>query len=218
MSEALVEAAVQRGAKTFFGSDVAAIRRDQRQVTGIETDIGVIEAARVVVAAGVGAEAILKSADVDLPMANRPGVMLTSRPIPKALNHVVWGDRIHMKQQEDGRLVIGEIFSEGRDDLDHRKIAEQILADARRHLPEVDFEIERTTVGLRPIPKDGMPVVGAISDVGGLYVAVMHSGVTLAPIVGRMAADELLDDVRFEALEPYRLSRFQDGNRKASSA
>jgi glycine/D-amino acid oxidase-like deaminating enzyme len=36
----------------------------------------------------------------------------------------------------------------------------------------------------------------------------MHSGVTLAPLVGRLAADELLDGVRSELLEPFRLARF----------
>ena len=216
-TKALVEGAVRHGAQALFGSDVAALRVDQGRFVRVETAFGTIEAARVVVAAGVGAAPILKSVDAHLPMANKPGVMLRSKPIDKVLNHVVWGDRIHMKQQDDGRLIIGEIFSEGRDSFDPRVIAQQMLADAKRHLPDADIAIERTTIGLRPIPKDSMPVVGAIGDIEGLYVAVMHSGVTLAPIMGRMAAEALLDGVRFDALEPYRLSRFQDAGRKAAS-
>lgn len=205
---ALIDGAVRNGAQTLFGSDVEAVRQDGRGVIGIETGYGNIDASRVVVAAGVGAEAVLRRAGVLLPMANRPGVLLHSKPVPKVLNHVIWGDRIHVKQQADGRLVIGEVFSEGRDDLDPGMIAERMLVEARRHLPDVDVRIDRTTIGLRPIPKDGMPVVGSIENVAGLYVAVMHSGVTLAPIIGRMAAEELLDGVRFEALEPYRPARF----------
>ncbi len=208
-SKALIEGAVHLGARTLFGPDVIAIHRKEGRVAGVETSLGVIDAERVVVAAGVGAEAILKTVNVDLPMENRPGVMLHSEPIEKVLNHVIWGDRLHLKQQADGRLVIGEVFSEGRDDLGADAIAEQMLADANRHLSDIDFEICGTTIGLRPIPTDGMPVVGPADDIEGLYVAVMHSGVTLAPIVGRIAADELLEGVSFAALEPYRIARFR---------
>ncbi|MEZ5930905.1 MAG: FAD-dependent oxidoreductase [Alphaproteobacteria bacterium] len=216
---ALIDAARARGARTLFGSDVVAVKRGQGRVAGIETSNGVIEAERVVIAAGIGAEAILDKIGIALPMQNRFGVMLKSRPVEPMLSHIIWGDRLHMKQQADGRIVIGEIFSEGwaDSDRDPSAIADEMLADARRQLPEVDLAIDETTVGLRPIPQDGMPVVGPVDGLDGLYVAVMHSGVTLAPIVGRMAAEEMLDDIRFETLEPYRLSRFGKADTKAAS-
>jgi glycine/D-amino acid oxidase-like deaminating enzyme len=64
------------------------------------------------------------------------------------------------------------------------------------------------TVGLRPMPEDGKPVVGFAPDLPGLYLATMHSGVTLAAAVGRFAAMEILDGARIELLEPYRAERF----------
>jgi glycine/D-amino acid oxidase-like deaminating enzyme len=36
----------------------------------------------------------------------------------------------------------------------------------------------------------------------------MHSGVTLGPLMGRLAAAEILDGVAAEPLAPYRLERF----------
>ncbi len=209
-SKALIDGAVRLGARTLFGPDIISLHRRDGRIAGVETSFGVIEAERVVVAAGVGAETILKSVSFDLPMDNRPGIMLHSKPIAKVLNHVIWGDRLHLKQQADGRLVIGEVFSEGRNDLSANAIQEQMLADVARHLPDIDVEISGTTIGLRPIPKDGMPVVGPAGDIEGLYVAVMHSGVTLAPIVGRMAAEEVLDGISFETLAPYRPGRFRN--------
>ncbi|NJO38350.1 MAG: FAD-binding oxidoreductase, partial [Rhizobiales bacterium] len=197
--------------------DVTVLKHEDGRVTGVGGGDGMIDAERVVIAAGVGAEAILKSAGIELPMANRFGVMLQSRPVARVLDHIIWGDRLHMKQQADGRIVIGEVFSEGWTERDPGLIAEQMLAEARRHLPEVDLVIEHVTIGLRPIPKDGMPVVGRAEGLDGLYVAVMHSGITLAPIVGRMAAEEMLDGIRFETLAPYRLSRFADTGTKAAS-
>ena len=216
-SHALIDGAIRHGAQTFFGSDVIALKLDQGRVIGIETSDGPIAAGRVVIAAGTGAETILKSVGVDLPMTNRTGVLLKSRPIEPRINHVIWGDRIHMKQQSDGRVIIGEVFSESWSERDPSVIAEQMLGEARRHLPEVDLVIEHTTVGLRPIPKDGMPIVGAADSPDGLYIAVMHSGITLAPIVGRMTADEMLDGITFETLEPYRLRRFQEAATTAPS-
>ena len=42
-----------------------------------------------------------------------------------------------------------------------------------------------------------------------IYLTVMHSGITLGPLVGRLAAMEILDEVRIEPLAPYRLERFK---------
>jgi len=215
--QALIEGAIEKGAGTLFGSEVVALRQSEGRIQGIETHYGSIDAGHVVIAAGVGAKTLLKSVDVDLPMANRFGVLLKSRPIARVLNHIIWGDRIHMKQQTDGCLIIGEVFSEDWTDRDPDVISEQMLADARRHLPDIDIEIEHTTIGLRPMPADGMPVVGPVDGINSLHVAVMHSGMTLAPIIGRMTAGEMLDGIRFESLEPYRLSRFRDTGTKVAS-
>lgn len=216
-TQALISAALERGAQTFFGGDVKALRREHGRITGIETSHGMMPAGHVVLAAGVGAEAILKSIDVDLPMANRFGVVLHSHPVETMLRHVIWGDRIHLKQTRDGRIVIGEIFSEEWTDRRPDAIARQMLADAQRHLPGIDLKIDHITIGERPIPKDGMPILGKVEGLDGLYIAVMHSGVTLAPIVGRMASEEILSSVSFETLAPYRLNRFQEPGTTAGS-
>ncbi|MGH6919428.1 MAG: NAD(P)/FAD-dependent oxidoreductase, partial [Geminicoccaceae bacterium] len=43
-------------------------------------------------------------------------------------------------------------------------------------------------------------------------LATMHSGVTLAPAVGRFAAMEILDGARVDLLAPYRPERFLRGS------
>ena len=52
--------------------------------------------------------------------------------------------------------------------------------DAGAAMPELDFH----TLGYRPTPADGFPIIGRADGVDGLYVAVMHSGITLAPTLG----------------------------------
>jgi glycine/D-amino acid oxidase-like deaminating enzyme len=51
-------------------------------------------------------------------------------------------------------------------------------------------------------------VLGFTPSVPNLYIALMHSGVTLAPLVGEWATLEIVDGVRVEALNPYRPERF----------
>jgi glycine/D-amino acid oxidase-like deaminating enzyme len=55
---------------------------------------------------------------------------------------------------------------------------------------------------------DGYPVMGALPNSSDVHVAVTHSGVTLAPIVGRYTSDEVLHGSRIEMLAPYRPERF----------
>ena len=63
-------------------------------------------------------------------------------------------------------------------------------------------------VGYRPMPADGLPVLGFVEKAPNLYIALMHSGVTLAPLVSELAAMEILDGARVERLSPYRPERF----------
>ena len=58
------------------------------------------------------------------------------------------------------------------------------------------------------MPKDEYPIVGFAAGCPNLYVAAMHSGVTLAPLVGQLAATEILDGATVDLLEPFRPSRF----------
>ena len=205
---ALIDAATALGARTIYGAKVRGLLRDGKRLIGVNTDSGRLDARSVVLAAGTGAADLLADIGIGLPVENKPGIMLHSKVVDPVLNHVIWGDRIHIKQQDDGRLIIGEIFSDEKTGKDQTAIAEEMLAEARACLPEVDIDIERTTIGMRPMPKDGMPIIGHLDGINDLYVAVTHSGITLAPIIGRMSSVEIVDDVRFDALSSYRPGRF----------
>ncbi|MEF3310400.1 hypothetical protein PV433_16055 [Paenibacillus sp. GYB004] len=70
------------------------------------------------------------------------------------------------------------------------------------------MELESIKVGMRPMPEDGYPIIGCHDQIEGLYLAVMHSAITLAPVVSRLAANEIIDNVLADELESCRLSRF----------
>jgi glycine/D-amino acid oxidase-like deaminating enzyme len=70
-----------------------------------------------------------------------------------------------------------------------------------------NLELDFFTAGERPTPADGFPVIGRPDNRSGLYLAVTHSGVTLAPAIGVMTAAELLEGDRDSLLLPYHPER-----------
>jgi glycine/D-amino acid oxidase-like deaminating enzyme len=68
--------------------------------------------------------------------------------------------------------------------------------------------LDHVTLGFRPMPTDGFPIVGTVPGAADIYVAVSHSGVTLAPVFGEYVRRELLEEQRVEELSPYRPDRF----------
>ena len=71
-----------------------------------------------------------------------------------------------------------------------------------------NLEIEKTSIGWRPLPRDGKPVIGRLDQLSDVYVAVMHSGVSLAAIVGKLVTQEILDRSTNLILQDFRPSRF----------
>jgi glycine/D-amino acid oxidase-like deaminating enzyme len=63
------------------------------------------------------------------------------------------------------------------------------------------------------MPTDELPIVGHVPGVDGAYVAVMHSGITLAPTVGRLVASEIVDGVEAEQLVGLRPAWFRSGTK-----
>jgi glycine/D-amino acid oxidase-like deaminating enzyme len=207
-------AAAGAGATLLAGATVTGLLTAGGQVRGLRTSHGEIPADRVVLALGAATEALAAAAGLRVPMANVPGIILHTTPVAPVVDHIILSPDIHFRQEPDGRLVAGEVFSgdgPGKDRIttDPAGLAEDVLARLRARLPGVaDLRLDRVMLGLRPVPVDGLPVVGAMRGADGLYVAAMHSGVTLGPLVGRLAAGEILGGEGAALLAPFRPDRF----------
>jgi glycine/D-amino acid oxidase-like deaminating enzyme len=169
---------------------------------------GAMDADVCVLAAGAATSELCAELGFALPMRPTPGLLARSRPTAPLLRHVVQAPGLHMKQ-ERGHIVVGEDFGGGQVPDDPDAEGRRLLALVKEHLRGADaLELEKVTVGVRPMPEDGMPVLGFAPGLTGVYLATMHSGITLAAAAGRFAAMEILDRVRVEKLEPYRPERF----------
>jgi len=200
-----------------------AERRDARIVTGIVDRLALVNgkvtgvvcsgesiaADEVVIASGAGAPAIALTAGIKLPIETPPGLIVHSRPYKKLLNGVVLADRLHMRQTTEGRIIAGSDFGGGEPGENPQAEALSLFEAMKAMLRDAEgLEFDFHTVGYRPTPADGFPIVSRAAGVGGLYIAVTHSGITLAPAVGLFAAREILDGERELLLAPYGLERF----------
>lgn len=206
---ALLEAAERLGATVRRDCEVSEVLSGRTGVAGVETSAGRIEAGRVVLAAGVDCGPLAGRLGIGLPMRHAPGLLLHCKPAAPLIARVLDGPDLNVRQAPDGRLVVAADFGGSPLPNDPDAEAQRLLACLKARFRGGDaIEKERITIGLRPMPADGLPAVGFAPDVDGLYIAVMHSGITLAPAVGRFAAMEILDGVRVDLLDPFRPERF----------
>ena len=172
----------------------------------------------VVLASGVQMTELASLVQVDIPQQRSPGVVIKTTPCAEVLHNVAVihapskdekHQHLHLRQLSDGSLRIGQGTQEGINRDDSQQHADALLARAKTYLPAIaDAKAIPTPVGYRPMPLDGFPVLGFTESVPNLYITLMHSGVTLAPLVGEMATLEIVDDVRVDWFAPYRPERF----------
>jgi glycine/D-amino acid oxidase-like deaminating enzyme len=200
------------GADVRFPCAVTGIHFAGGRVRSIQTTDGSLEAGIFVLACGVGSPSLARMAGFDLPLKESPGVLLHTAPAPRWIHRVVLAPGTHFKQTQDGRIVAGGPIVAGAGTAITEASAEQ-AEEIRRlvglFLPQSkDVPVERVTLGHRVMPADEYPILGFTEACPNLYVAATHSGVTLAPLIGRLASLEILDGVQAQALDPYRPSRF----------
>jgi len=207
-TKALLADAERHGAR-IIPSTVTALVETNVTITGVDTSHGLITADEVVIAAGVGSPDIAATAGINLPIETPPGLIVHSRPHKKLLNGLVLAKRLHMRQTAEGRIIAGSDFGGADPGMDADVTAHELFAAMKPMLRGGDgLELDFHTVGYRPTPIDGFPIIGRAEGTDGVYIAVMHSGITLAPAVGLFAAREILDGERDPLLAPYGLSRF----------
>jgi glycine/D-amino acid oxidase-like deaminating enzyme len=221
-----LEAARQHGATVMLQCEVLGLNLDKGALTDVMTSEGRVPLDRLVVASGVDTPRILAMVGFALKLRHAPGILAHSKATA-VVTPIIFDapGNLSFKQMADGSIV-GTDSPEPPDIPAHLEIrahamafpddslrdmhGNRILAKIAQFLPAArDVGLERLTLGFRPIPLDELPVVGAIPGVPDVHVAVTHSGVTLAPILGRYTTQEVLTRARVAVLAPFRPERFQ---------
>ncbi|HUG38792.1 MAG TPA: FAD-binding oxidoreductase, partial [Candidatus Limnocylindrales bacterium] len=181
------------------------------RVTGAADDRGGVHAADCVVScAGPATAEIAALASLKLAVGGEPGQLHYTAPVASMLTRPVHAPGVQIRPDGGGRIVLSE---EAHDLVLERApqdgwTPEQSVAAAARYYPALTgARVEATRVGVRPMPQDRLPAVGSIPGLEGFYVVVSHSGVTLGPLWGQIAAREILAGVVDPRLDPFRPAR-----------
>lgn len=188
----------------------------RRRVEAVDAGGEQIPCDFVVLAAGLGAPELAAQAGLELPLKNSFGAVVVTEPMPRLFQHAAVVQtardldvRVSLRQLSDGAVMLhGLGTGEGSLGSTEAELA-QVRETAARFVPSLQgarvAEVRRDG---RPVPRDGMPVLGFARAVPNLYLAVMHNAISLAPVVGELAAIEILDGVEVDLLAPYRIERF----------
>jgi glycine/D-amino acid oxidase-like deaminating enzyme len=214
MAHGTLRAAVARYGATPVTGEVTGLRTAGGGIEAVTLSDGSSLPADVVVdAAGPDAAGLSALAGVTLPVDRVPGVLLVTAPAPARVRHVLWPSQVHVRPDGGSRLMVqresldSEVLGGDRIGLDDPRI-DGAMAHAHRLIPGLaGIPVEAVRHGVRPMPRDGLPIVGFDPAVYNLYHVVTHSGITLAARLALLVTEELTGGDT-APLEAYRPARF----------
>lgn len=220
---ACMNAVGERGAEICVRAPVTGFQlihsAGATEVDAVQLGGDTIPCDMVVLAGGPDMPELAEMAEIDVPVYHTFGATILTEPVAPIFQSVAVlhpsrdrGPRVNFRQFRDGTVMVQGSSASNNETGDRGQTdeeVEQIVADAARYVPALEgVGIRKVLRGRRPIPKDGHPIIGFSESVSNLYLATTHSGVTLAPLIGEMAAIEILDGTAVDLLAPYRPARF----------
>jgi glycine/D-amino acid oxidase-like deaminating enzyme len=202
---------------------------DEGTITGVTTAQGTLNAPKVLVTVGPDTPEVLSALTgygaftTRFPMTRVPGLLVTtpSTAHVQLVRHILYidspADALHLRPAANGGLLIGAddtdgMVAEGASPERIREAAAKLLRRTESLIPgfvgEACLDDCELTVGLRAYPQDGKTLAGALPGAEGLYLIATHSGVTLAPVLGRLMTETIVDGKVPDLLQPFSLERF----------
>lgn len=193
LTRAFVARSEQSGAVLHYHEHVRQLDLTGHSVTGIHTASGLLRFDLVLLAAGTHTGNLLRSIGLLLNVEASPVVLLRYRTNEQFLNHVLSFPELEIRQAVDRTVLVAEEFHPGCEDLafsDLRLRVNDVLHEYFA-MPQ-NFAFSHGAVGFRPMFSDGLPRRGFVPNVTGLYWLAGHPGIILAPLLGRLAAEEII--------------------------
>jgi glycine/D-amino acid oxidase-like deaminating enzyme len=225
---AMMDAAQSHGAKVRSGRVTGIVRRaDGSTVEGVEVDGGVIEADAVVVAMGPWSAIAAKWMSLPAVFGQRSPSLVydTGTDVPADALFLDYHDA-------SGALVTVEVFPRANGNTLITAFSDQapLPFDPAAVAPEPDeidrlqaicerlsptFRAEKIIARqacFRPVTQDGLPLIGRVPQIEGVYVATGHNvwGILNAPATGEALAELIADGAaRSNDLTPFDPMRLQ---------
>lgn len=237
---AFTEEAKKLGLKVYTYCHIQSIKLgENNQVEGIETDQGTIYTKKIVNCAGVWAPDIGKMVGIDIPIQPRKGMNLISEKTERIVWHKIlefgymmskfedinfkrnvsplveeYNVAFNIEYTESDNILLGGY--RGFRGFDIRSEVEAMKAIAERGMrffPILkNINCIRSYAGVRPYVYDHLPIVSAVEEVPGFYIAAGHEGdgICLSPITGKLMAQIVSDEETDFDISKLRFSRFKE--------
>lgn len=207
LTRILARESARKGARILTGTEVTGIDVRSGRIEEVITKTMKIATRVVVNAAGIHAPGIARMVGLSIPINPERGQVVITEALPRILYRAV-GD---YKQFAQGQFLIGTTNEQGIGE-DTQVTSPMISSRVRRALRIIPALEKargiRFAAALRPMPPDRLPIYQKMEEVDDFYVAVGHSGMTLAPITGRIFCDWITRGKPEYDLSPYRVERF----------
>ncbi|MEX1019619.1 MAG: FAD-dependent oxidoreductase [Litorilinea sp.] len=216
----LLGAALHRAAEVHglahMHAAVTALVREGGRVTGVRVGDQVIGAGTVIIAGGAWSADFGAQLGVEIPIVPQrgqiahlalPGQRTGDWPVVNAFHGhylVAW---------PNGRIVAGatrEVGS-GFEPVTSVRGIQEVLREAVRVAPGLEpAQLLEVRVGLRPMPPDGLPVVGEVPGVDGVLLATGHgpTGLQMGPYTGKLMAEMAMGQPPATPIDAFSITRF----------
>jgi D-amino-acid dehydrogenase len=192
---ALLGAAMKAGARKLFGT--AALERSGDSVVGIRLTGDLLRADSVIVAGGSWSADLCRPLGVELGLEPQRGQIIHLDV--EETNTGSWPvivpvlNDYYLLAFPDSRIVVGATRETGSG-FDARVTAggvAEVLREGLAIAPDLEkATLAEVRVGLRPMTRDGLPLIGSPARLQGLTIAtgMGRYGLTIGPYAGRLAA------------------------------
>ena len=214
---AMLAAATRRhGAELRLGVHATQVEIKSGRIVAVLTPDGDRHEADVFVnCAGRWVNDVVGNApDLSIPMAPTVGFLAFTPPAPTTITRPLHTPGVNIRPDGAGRLMMASAKTDTQSSLEapagvSSSPAMQLMSETARLMPALlGVKPEATRTTLRSIPLDDVAVLGGFPHVENYYLCVTHSGVTLAPLLGKLVTEEIALGEASMNLEPFRPTRF----------
>ena len=204
---ALHAGVVRKGGQLRGGVTVRSVQLGGPEAFTIELESSErIAAARVVIAAGLGSKALAAQVGLNIPVRPQRGQLLVTERLDPLLPLPLHS----VRQTREGTVMIGVTNEDtGFDVSTTCGAAAALSAKVLRWLPALsEVKLVRQWAGLRIMTPDSYPIYAQSQSHPGAFVAVCHSGVTLAAAHATLLAEAIAAGRLPASLDAFHQRRF----------
>lgn len=213
------EAAKRLGVEIATFTEVTGFETTGKRIDAVVTNRGTIRTHKVVNACGAWSPEVARLLGVELPNHPHRHEICSSEPLKPWLAPLVADltNGLYFSQSTRGEIVGGISNEHVPPGIDQNSSAEFLALYARalvRTCPVLGaVKVLRQWAGCYDLTPDANPIVGPVDEVDDFYQAsgFMGHGFMMAPVIGKLFAQYLVERTPLPMFERWNLRRFREG-------